>query len=78
MARRGSSCFGKLKPRVKSRFLKDKIEAELQVRRFGKDHPECMVTVLRPCTVLGPTFKSYATRFFGRRKQTVPAVGFGI
>lgn len=47
----------------KSRFLRDKIEAEIQVQKFAKKHPETVVTILRPCTVLGPNVRNYKTNF---------------
>ncbi|MBI3541577.1 MAG: NAD-dependent epimerase/dehydratase family protein, partial [Deltaproteobacteria bacterium] len=50
----------------KSRFLRDKIEAENQVLKYQKKHPETVVTVLRPCTILGPNIKNYKTTFLQR------------
>jgi UDP-glucose 4-epimerase len=47
----------------KSRFLRDKIEAELQARKYARKHPETVVTVLRPCTILGPHVRNYKTNF---------------
>ncbi len=47
----------------KSRFLKDKIEAENQALRFAKKNPDTVVTILRPCTILGPTVHNYKTSF---------------
>jgi UDP-glucose 4-epimerase len=47
----------------KSRFLKDKIEAELQAQKFARKHPETVVTILRPCTILGPHVRNYKTNF---------------
>ena len=44
-------------------FLTDKIDAEKQVLNFSKKHPSCTATILRPCTILGPTVNSYKTRF---------------
>jgi UDP-glucose 4-epimerase len=55
---------------VSSRFIEDKVAAEDQVRRFAAENPRCVVTVLRPCTVVGPTIRSYATRFLSRRMVT--------
>lgn len=53
--------------RLASPFIAGKIDAEEQVRRFAEEHPKTIVTVLRPCTVVGPTIESYATRFLSRR-----------
>ena len=48
-------------------FVQDKIEAEEQVRRFAAERPETAVTVLRLATVLGPTARSWATRWLSHR-----------
>ncbi|MBI2083534.1 MAG: NAD-dependent epimerase/dehydratase family protein [Deltaproteobacteria bacterium] len=50
----------------KSRFLRDKIEAENQFLAFAKKHPETIVTILRPCTTLGPNVRNYKTTFLQR------------
>jgi UDP-glucose 4-epimerase len=50
----------------KSRFVKDKVEAERQVRRFRKENPDTLVTVLRTAATLGPNIRNFATRFFAR------------
>lgn len=47
----------------KSRFLRDRIEAENQMLKFSKKHPETVVTILRPCTILGPNIRNYKTNF---------------
>lgn len=47
----------------KSRFLRDKIEVEIQAQKFAKKHPETVVTILRPCTTLGPNVRNYKTNF---------------
>lgn len=58
-----------------SRFLADKIEAELEVRRFSEATPGCTVTVLRLAPLLGPTVRGWVTRWLSRR--LVPtALGF--
>jgi len=48
------------------RFLADKIDAERQFLKYGKKHPERIVTILRPSTILGPTIHSYKTRYLSR------------
>lgn len=58
-----------------SRFLADKIDAEKQALRYAKKHPECIVTILRPCTILGPTIQSYKTRLL-RRIVVTTIMGF--
>jgi UDP-glucose 4-epimerase len=50
----------------KSRFLSDKIEAENQIQKFARKHPEMVVTILRPCTILGPHVRNYKTTFLQR------------
>ena len=50
----------------RSRFIKDKVEAERQVRRFRKENPSTVVTTLRTAATLGPTIRNFATRFFSR------------
>lgn len=49
-----------------SKFLADKIDAEKSFLRFAKDHPKGVVTILRPATLLGPTIKSFKTRYLSR------------
>lgn len=55
-----------LKGHPRSRFINDKVGAERQVRRFRQEHPDIVVTVLRPAPTLGPTVHNYVTRFFSR------------
>lgn len=50
-----------------SRFIRDKVEAELQTRRYMNDAKERITTVLRPCVTIGPTIDNFATRFLSRR-----------
>ncbi len=47
----------------KSRFLRDKIDAEIQVQKFAKKNPGTLVTILRPCSIAGPNVKNYKTTF---------------
>lgn len=49
-----------------SRFVADKIEAEGQISRFGAD-TGASVTILRLAPVLGPTVRSWVTRWLSRR-----------
>lgn len=48
----------------KSRFLKDKCDAEKQIIQFSKKNPDTTVTILRPCTIVGPTIKSFKTDYY--------------
>lgn len=56
----------------RSRFVRDKVGAERQVADFARHEPNTIVTVLRPCTILGPTVQSFWTRYFSR--QVVPTI----
>ena len=55
-----------------SQFTQDKIEAEHETRRFGTDHPDSIVTILRFAPILGPTVRNWVTRWLSRR--LVPTV----
>jgi UDP-glucose 4-epimerase len=48
-------------------FLGDKIEAEREVARFAEERPETSVAVLRFAPILGPTVRTWATRWLSRR-----------
>lgn len=43
------------RPHMEYEFQRDKCEVERQLLRFWKDHPEMLVTVLRHCSIMGPT-----------------------
>jgi len=49
-----------------TKFLADKIDAERQFQKYAKKHPDRIVTILRPSTILGPTIRSYKTRYLSR------------
>jgi UDP-glucose 4-epimerase len=51
---------------IKSKFIRDKIDAENQALKYAKIHPETIVTILRPCTILGPKIRDYKTTFLSR------------
>ncbi len=51
---------------IKNRYLADKIDAERSALRMAEKHPEIIVTILRPCHILGPNVRSYKTRFLAR------------
>lgn len=55
-----------LKANPRYRFVSDKVEMEKEVRRYRKKRPETVVTVLRPCTILGPTIKNFVTDYLSR------------
>jgi UDP-glucose 4-epimerase len=50
----------------RSRWVKDKVEAERQVRRFRRENGDIIVSVLRTAATLGPHIRNFATRFFSR------------
>jgi len=50
----------------KSRFIRDKIDAENQILKFDRRNPNTIVTILRPCTVLGPRTRTFKTTFLQR------------
>jgi len=59
----------------KSRFIRDKIDAETQALRFAERHPETVVTILRPCTILGPKIRNFKTTFL-QRSVVFTVMGF--
>lgn len=48
-------------------FLADKIDAEREVARFADERPETSVAVLRFAPVVGPTVRTWVTRWLSRR-----------
>ena len=60
---------------LQSRFLSDKSDAEKQALKYQKKHPDRIVTILIPCTVLGPSINSYKTRYF-QRPFVITMLGF--
>lgn len=44
-------------------FLRDKVDVEKQFLRHQQKHPKDSVTILRPCTILGPTIHNYKTHY---------------
>ena len=56
-------------------FINDKLEAENEALAFARKHPETLVTVLRTCTILGPTVNNVVTQVLSRRFVPV-AMGF--
>lgn len=58
-----------------SSFLRDRIDVEKQFTRYAKQHEESKVSILRPCTILGPTIRNYKTHLL-RRKLIWTVLGF--
>jgi len=52
--------------RSKSRFVNDRIRAEVQVLSFAKNHPDVAVCSLRFAKLLGPNADNIFTRFLSR------------
>ena len=48
-----------------SRFFTDKLEAERLARRYRRENPASVVTVLRTAHILGRRFNNYVSRFIG-------------
>ncbi len=63
---RGSP-FGRAFGQAECSFLADKIDAEREVERFAKDRPDTSVAVLRFAPILGPTVRTWASRWLSRR-----------
>ena len=55
-----------LRPSPEVPHAYDKFLSEQMIQEFAEQHPEIMVTVLRPCVVLGPNADSNVTRAFFR------------
>jgi UDP-glucose 4-epimerase len=49
-----------------SRYVNDKVRADLQVQAYAAEHPESRVAILRFAPVLGPTIDNHVTRFLSR------------
>ena len=62
-----TSSFGRSFDQAECSFLADKIDAEREVERFAKDRPDTSVAVLRFAPILGPTVRSWVTRWLSRR-----------
>ncbi len=53
--------------RLAGSFLRDKVEAELQVQRFAERHPDRTVTLLRFAPLLGIGAETIGTAYLGQR-----------
>lgn len=62
-----TSSFGRAFDHGECSFLADKIDAEREVERFSRDRPDTSVAVLRFAPILGPTVRSWVTRWLSRR-----------
>jgi UDP-glucose 4-epimerase len=59
-----------LRPQRDAHALRDRAEVESLVRIFAQRHRAMVVTTLRPCWIIGPTFESEVTRSFEARRVT--------
>jgi len=48
-------------------FFADKIQAEAEATRFAERTPGSIVTILRTAPILGPTVRSFVTRYLSRK-----------
>jgi len=55
-----------LKGLARSRFINDKVQAELQIQRFAQEYLDTCVTILRFAPLLGSTVNSFFSKFFSR------------
>ena len=51
------------RPHMDYEFQRDKCEVERQLLRFWKENPETLVTVLRHCSIMGPTVDNCWTHY---------------
>ncbi len=51
------------RPRLDYEYQLDKVEVERQLLRFWRDNSDTLVTVLRHCTIMGPTVDNCWTRY---------------
>jgi UDP-glucose 4-epimerase len=65
--RGGRSPFGRAFGQGECSFLADKIDAEREIDRFAKDRPDVSVATLRFAPILGPTVRTWVTRWLSRR-----------
>ncbi len=56
-------------------FVHDKAEVEELLIRHRRKHPETTITVLRPCSILGPTVRNFITDYL-RRPVCMTLLGY--
>ena len=54
-------------------YSEHKVEAEQMVLRFGEENPDCAVSIMRGCVVMGPGTRNFITDSLGLRFLPVPA-----
>lgn len=60
---------------LQDKLIADKVDAEKQALKYQQKHPGSVVTLVRPCTILGPTIDTYKTRYL-RRPVVTTMLGF--
>ena len=60
----------RLRPHPEAHAIQDRGEVEGLLRLFAERHPDMVVTSLRPCWVMGPSYRSPATRHFAPPRVT--------
>lgn len=63
------------KGNLQDKLIADKVDAEKQALKYQQKHPKSVVTIIRPCTILGPTIDTYKTRYL-RRPVVTTMLGF--
>ncbi len=58
-----------------SSFLRDKVDVENQFAKYAQNHPDVVVTRMRPCTILGPKIRNYKTHLLNKPAITT-VLGF--
>lgn len=54
-------------------YSEHKVEAEKLLTRYGVEHPDCAVSILRGCVVMGPGANNFITDSLGMRFLPAPA-----
>jgi UDP-glucose 4-epimerase len=63
------------KGNLQDKLIADKVDAEKQALKYQQKHPGSVITIIRPCTILGPTIDTYKTRYL-RRPIVTTMLGF--
>ncbi|MBI4237304.1 MAG: NAD-dependent epimerase/dehydratase family protein [Deltaproteobacteria bacterium] len=61
-----------LRGHTQSSYLRDKVEIEREATAFARRTPGTVVTILRPCTILGPRIRNYKTHLL--KEPIIPTV----
>jgi UDP-glucose 4-epimerase len=47
-------------------MIRDQVDVEKQARAYQQAHPDCRITILRPCSILGSNVNNFASRYLCR------------